>query len=143
MMSQVACSSTIKNKFSKKENFLRTLPNTSTTLKTLFALRTKQNTSAKMCVLFPKYVNMKQMTSTLTNLRTSSPNICLAGKLVSQRNWFGGETGLAKKLVWQGNWFLLPLLKQITYNAKVSDITILWFLKKQSRWQQLEIEKTN
>ena len=105
MMSQVACSSTIKNKFSKKENFLRTLPNTSTTLKTLFALRTKQNTSAKMCVLFPKYVNMKQMTSTLTNLRTSSPNICLAreagfaAKLVWWGNWFGKETGLTGKLV--------------------------------------------
>ena len=128
MMSQVACSSTIKNKFSKKENFLRTLQNTSTTLKTLFALRTKQNTSAKMCVLFPKYVNMKQMTSTLTNLRTSSSNIGLAGKLVSQRNWFGGETGLTGKLVLATLakiFITILVVKQITYNAKVSDITIL------------------
>ena len=58
----------------------------------------------------------------------------LAGKLVWQGNWFGRETGLAGKLVWQGNWFLVTLaktfiiilaVKQITYNAKVSDITIL------------------
>ena len=44
---------------------------------------------------------MKQMTSPLKNLRTTSSNIGLARKLVSQRNWFGGETGLARKLVWQ------------------------------------------
>ena len=52
----------------------------------------------------------------------------------SQGNWFGRETGLAGKLVWQGNLFLVTLakifiiilvVKQITYNAKVSDITNL------------------
>ena len=29
----------------------------------------------------------------------------MAGKLVWQGNWFGGETGLAGKLAWQRNWF--------------------------------------
>ena len=67
-----------------------------------------------------------------------------AGKLVSQGNWFCRETGFAGKLVLQGNWFLVTLakifiiilvVKQITYNAKVSDITILYFFKKLSRWQ--------
>ena len=57
-----------------------------------------------------------------------------AGKLVRRGNWFGGETGSAGKLVRQGNWFLVTLakifiiilvVKQITYNEKVSDITIL------------------
>ena len=53
------------------------------------------------------------------------------GKLVSRGgNWFrGGDPGFAG-----GNWFLVTLakifviilmVKQITYNAKVSDITIL------------------
>ena len=48
-------------------------------------------------------------------------------------NWFW-ETGFAGELVSQGNWLLVTLakifililvVKQITYNAKVSDITIL------------------
>ena len=58
----------------------------------------------------------------------------LVGKVVWQGKWFGRESGLAGKLVWQGNWFLdtlaqifiiILVVKQITYNAKVSDITIL------------------
>ena len=58
------------------------------------------------------------------------------GKLVWQGNWFGRETGLAGKLVLQGNWFFVTLtnifaiilmVKQITYNGKISDITILRF----------------
>ena len=58
----------------------------------------------------------------------------LAGKPVWQGNRFGRETGLAEKPVWQGNCFLVTLakifiiilvVKQNTYNAKVSDITIL------------------
>ena len=57
-----------------------------------------------------------------------------AGKLVSQGNWCRRETGVAGKLVAQGNWFFVTLanifviilmMKQITYNGKVSDITIL------------------
>ena len=52
------------------------------------------------------------------------------------RYWFRMETGFGGKLVSQENWFLVTLaktfviklvVKQITYNAKVSDITILWF----------------
>ena len=63
----------------------------------------------------------------------------MAGKLVWQGNWFGRETGLAGKLVWQGNFFLVTLanifviilvVKEITYNAKVSNITILRFFKE-------------
>ena len=46
-------------------------------------------------------------------------------------NWFGRETG-----------FLLTLLYN-AYNAEVSDITILWFFKNLSTWQQLAIKKTN
>ena len=51
-----------------------------------------------------------------------------------QGNWCRRKTGLAGKLVSQGNWFLVTLakiffiilmVKQITYNAKVNDITIL------------------
>ena len=47
---------------------------------------------------------------------------------------FRREAGFAGKLVSQGSWFLVTLakifviilmVKQITYNAKVSDITIL------------------
>ena len=58
----------------------------------------------------------------------------LAGKLVWRRSWFGGEAGFGGKLVSWGSWFLVTLakifviilmVKQITYNAKVSDITIL------------------
>ena len=50
------------------------------------------------------------------------------------RYWFRMETGFGGKLVSQENWFLVTLaktfviklvVKQITYNAKVSDITIL------------------
>ena len=73
------------------------------------------------------------------------------GKLVTQGNWLRRkagfarklvrlrtETGFAGKLVSQGNWFLVTLakifitilvVKGITYNAKVSDITVLWFLR--------------
>ena len=57
-----------------------------------------------------------------------------AGKLVVLANRLRRETGCAGKLVAQGNLFLVTLakifviilvVKQITYNAKVSDITIL------------------
>ena len=57
-----------------------------------------------------------------------------AGKLVSQGQWLRKETGLAEKLASQGNWFLVTVakifitilvVKEITYNAKVSDITVL------------------
>ena len=55
----------------------------------------------------------------------------VAGKLISQENWF---PGFAVTLVSQGHLFLVTLAKifviilvekQITYNAKVSDTTIL------------------
>ena len=57
-----------------------------------------------------------------------------AGERVSQGNGFRRGTGFAGELVSQGNLFLVTLakifviilmVKQITYNAKVSDITIL------------------
>ena len=74
---------------------------------------------------FQNIANMKQMTSALKTYRTSASN-----KLVSQGNWFRKETGFAGKLVSQGNFFLVTLgktfmnilvVKQSTYNAKVSD----------------------
>ena len=57
----------------------------------------------------------------------------LAGELVSRGNWSRGEIGLAGKLVSQVNLFFVTLgkifinilvVKQITYNAKVSDNTV-------------------
>ena len=72
---------------------------------------------------------MKQITSTLKAERTSVSD-------VSQGEWFGGDSGLTGKVVWRGNLFLVTLakifvivlmVKQITYNAKVSVITILRF----------------
>ena len=61
--------------------------------------------------------------------------------LNAERTFASNETGFAGKLAWQGNWFLVTLakifiiiivVKQITYNAKVSDITILRSFKKLS-----------
>ena len=58
----------------------------------------------------------------------------LVGKPVWRGNRFGGETGLAGKPVWRGNSFFVTLakifviilvVKQLTYNAKVNDITVL------------------
>ena len=72
---------------------------------------------------------MKQMTSTLKTLKTSSSNIGFAGELVSQGNWFRRGTGFAGKLFFCYPWLNFYQYtcgeKQITYNAKVSDITIL------------------
>ena len=59
-----------------------------------------------------------------------------------QGNWFCGEIGFVGKLVPHGNLFLVNLakifimvlvVKQGTYNAKVSGITVLQFFKKLSR----------
>ena len=58
----------------------------------------------------------------------------LAGGLVWRGGWFGGEAGLAGRLVWRGSWFFVNLgktfinilvVKQSTYNAKVSDNEVL------------------
>ena len=57
-----------------------------------------------------------------------------AGQVVSRGRWFRGAGSFAGQVVSRGNWFLVTLakifviilmVKQITYNAKVSDITIL------------------
>ena len=62
--------------------------------------------------------------------------------MVLQGTWFYRETGFTGKLVLQGNlclvnlakiFFIILVVKQVTYNAKVSDITILCFFKKLSR----------
>ena len=54
--------------------------------------------------------------------------------LVWHGNWLGRETGLVGKVVWQENLIFVTLakitivtvvVKQITYNVKISDITIL------------------
>ena len=56
------------------------------------------------------------------------------GKLASQGNWLHRETGFAGKMALQENLFFVTLakmfiiilvVKQITYNAKVSNIAIL------------------
>ena len=81
-------------------------------------------------------------------------------ELLHPINWFLGETGfagklvswggLSGKLVWRGNWFFVTLgktfinilvVKQSTYNAKVSDNEILWLFKKLSRWQKIAKKK--
>ena len=69
---------------------------------------------------------MRQMTSTLKTYRTSASNIGFAGKLVSQENLF--FVTFAKIFI------IILVAKQITFNAKVSDITILRFFNKQRRW---------
>ena len=57
-----------------------------------------------------------------------------AGGLASRGHWIRGETDFAGRLALRGDWFLVTLakiftvilvVKQINYNAKVSDITIL------------------
>ena len=71
---------------------------------------------------------MKQMTSTFKSYRAFASNIGFAGetgfagRLVLQKNWFCRETGFLTL----GKLFIIMLVvKQITYNAKVSDNTIL------------------
>ena len=57
---------------------------------------------------------------------------------LGKKEWCYRETGFAGNLVSHGNWFLVNLakifiiilvVKQVTYNANVTDTTILWFFK--------------
>ena len=105
--------------------------NESVTFEIYFALITKENSSKDVSVTY--FQNMLIWNKLLLHWKLKE---LLHPIVISQRNWFRRKTGFAEKLVSQWNWFLVALakifviilaVKQITYNAKLSETTILRF----------------